>query len=45
MHAPLNHTLRPLALQGDFATVQSVDKWDGKDAAVQLEDEFDLSEL
>jgi hypothetical protein len=32
-------------LQGDLTAVQTVSKWDGKDAAVQLEDEFDLSEL
>eukprot|EP00200_Dunaliella_tertiolecta_P006573 CAMPEP_0202346832 /NCGR_PEP_ID=MMETSP1126-20121109/5451_1 /ASSEMBLY_ACC=CAM_ASM_000457 /TAXON_ID=3047 /ORGANISM="Dunaliella tertiolecta, Strain CCMP1320" /LENGTH=437 /DNA_ID=CAMNT_0048938291 /DNA_START=34 /DNA_END=1347 /DNA_ORIENTATION=- len=34
-----------LSVQGDVGPVRSVEKWDGKDAAVQLEDEFDLSEL
>lgn len=42
----LKHGKHPvLAVQGSLASIVTVPAWDGKDAAVQLEDEFSLDDL
>ncbi len=33
------------AVQGEVAAIQSIQAWDGKDAAVKVEDEFSLDDL
>jgi hypothetical protein len=32
-------------MQGDMADIKTLTPWDGKDAVVQIEDEFSLDDL